>query len=146
MIPLSLASQDGIFLNCTVITRPNPTRGFKDNLKVTGTLALTFRVQVVWIWVQRPAETGRQTLIDTPRAPPEGAACGCPTCRCKQGLVITWNGWKTPEGNLGGSSFRFALEIELLAPLPGNVQRQVQFWNVGSLPLVLLYFSRILLC
>lgn len=144
MIPLSLASQDGIFLNCTVITRPNSTSGFKDNLKVTGMLALTFHVKVKPL----DAETGRDRQADiyTQRAPPEGAACGCPTCRCKQGLVITWNGWKTPEGNLGGSSFRFALEIELLAPLPGNVQKQVQFWNVGSLPLVLLYFSRILLC
>lgn len=63
MIPLSLASQDGIFLNCTVITQPNSTSGFKDNLKVTGMLALTFRVKVVWIWMQRPAETGRQAFI-----------------------------------------------------------------------------------
>lgn len=55
MIPLSLASQDGIFLNCTVITRPNSTSGFKDNLKVTGMLALTFHVKVKPL----DAETGR---------------------------------------------------------------------------------------
>lgn len=73
----------------------------------------------------------QQTDIYSQQDQPERATCGCLICKCKQELVITWNGWKTPEGNLGGSSFCFALEIELLAPLPGSVQKQVQFWNGG---------------
>lgn len=63
MIPLSLVSQDGIFLSCTVITRPNFASGFKDNLEVTGPLALTFHVKLAWLWMQRPAETGRRTFV-----------------------------------------------------------------------------------
>lgn len=68
--------------------------------------------------------------LNTEQDRPGIATLGCLTYRCKQELVITSNGWKIPEGNFGGSSFCFALKTELLVQLPGNIQIQVQIWNV----------------
>lgn len=94
MVLLSLTSQNGIFLNYVVITQPIFTSGFKDNLKVTGMLKLAFHVKLVWIWMQRPADRHLQDQ-------PGRATCGWLTCKCEQELVMTWNGWNTPEENLG---------------------------------------------
>lgn len=88
MLPLSLASQNGIFPDCTAIVWPIFTSDFHD-LKVTRMLELTFLVKLVWIWMQRPAERHSQ------QEQPGRATCECLTCKRKQEFVTAWNGWKT---------------------------------------------------
>lgn len=48
--------------------------------------------------------------LNTEQDQPGIATLGCLTCGCKQELAITSNGWKIPEGNLGGLFILFCPE------------------------------------
>lgn len=114
MIPLSLVGGKSIFHYCALITQAVFVAGVKDNSEVTGILELTFHVKLVWTQMQRLTIRPFNTEQDQPGI----AALGCLTRRCKQELVITSNGWKIPEENLGGSSFpsfRFCPEHRIVS-------------------------------
>lgn len=107
---MSLVSQKGIFHYCTLITQAIFIAGFKDNLKVTGILELTFHVKLVWTQMQRLIIRLFKHRTKSAR----NSNPWMPDLKMKQELVITLNGWKIPEENLGDSSFHFALNTEFL--------------------------------